>query len=431
MAPRHMRLRQTIAICAATLAALLVARVATAGSGLLVGVADDSMKWPGQSVPFAGVARSLGLNAVRVTLRWQPGQSTPSVQDDVQLQAALAGAGGARVVVAVYGNATDAPQDNTARAAYCSDVAGVLTTFPQVRDVVIWNEPNNQTFWQPQDGAAGAYEALLAQCWDVLHAVSPDVNVIAASAPRGTTRPGPWYQALGAAYRASGRTRPIFDTVGHNAYPDTSTELPTAQHSSSDSIGEGDYATLMQVLNDAFRGTGQPTPGHLGVTIWYLEDGFQTSIDPSKASLYSGQENVPVVDPRTQATQLTTALELAYCQPAVGGFFNFELVDETDLAGWQSGVLWADGTPKPSFAALASAIAAVRSGHVDCSTVSQPPASAAPTPAPAPASSSPSSSKGGSSSASKSGSSTSSTSGGSSGNGSTTATVTITVKPAH
>lgn len=424
-----MRLRHTIAICTATLAALLVARVATAGPGLLVGVADDTIKWPGQSVPFAGVAQSLGLGAVRVTLPWQPGQTTPSVQDDVQLQAALTGAGGARVVVAVYGNATDAPQDDTARAAYCSDVAGLLATFPQVHDVVIWNEPNNQTFWQPQNGAAAAYEALLAQCWDVLHAVRADVNVIAASAPRGTTRPGPWYQAIGAAYRASGRTRPIFDTVGHNAYPDTSTELPTAQHSGSESIGEGDYATLMQVLNDAFGGTGQPTPGHHGVTIWYLEDGFQSSIDPSKESLYSGQENVPVVDPQTQATQLTNALELAYCQPAVGAFFNFELADETDLAGWQSGVLWADGTPKPAFAAFASAIAAVRAGRVDCASITPPPASAAPTPAATPAPAPASSSTSSSSTSGKSGSSTSSTS--SSGNGSSSATVTITVKPAH
>ena len=47
-----------------------------------------------------------------------------------------------------------------------------------------------------------------------------------------------------------------------------------------------------------------------------------------------------------QSSQIRNALELAYCQPAVGAFFNFQLTDQTDLGGWQSGLLWADGTPK-------------------------------------------------------------------------------------
>ena len=43
------------------------------------------------------------------------------------------------------------------------------------------------------------------------------------------------------------------------------------------------------------------------------------------------------------------ALLLANCQPEVGAFFNFELIDEDRLAGWQSGVLWRAGTRKPSY----------------------------------------------------------------------------------
>ena len=38
-----------------------------------------------------------------------------------------------------------------------------------------------------------------------------------------------------------------------------------------------------------------------------------------------------------QATQLSDALQVAYCQPAVAAFFNFELADEANLGGWQSG----------------------------------------------------------------------------------------------
>src|SRR5207302_11058629 len=97
-------------------------------------------------------------------------------------------------------------------------------------------------------------------------------------------------------------------------------------------------------------------------TIWYLAQGYQTAPDPAKASLYTGTETdaapVPAWSPADgadpgdgpgidQATQLQDAIAIAYCQPAAGAHFNFHLTDERDLAGWQSGVYWADGTPKP------------------------------------------------------------------------------------
>ena len=68
-----------------------------------------------------------------------------------------------------------------------------------------------------------------------------------------------------------------------------------------------------------------------------------------------------------QAGQLRDAIELAYCQPAVGAFFNFQLRDEVGLGGWQSGLLWADGTQKPSYEPVKAELAAVAAGQVDCS----------------------------------------------------------------
>jgi len=124
----------------------------------------------------------------------------------------------------------------------------------------------------------------------------------------------------------------------------------------------------MEALSDAFRGTAQPLPGQRGVTIWYTEDGFQTTVDPAKAGLYDGQETDPfaVAADGAHAAQLAEAVRLAYCQPAVGAFFNFELADERALAGWQSGVLWADWTPKPSYGAFKQVIAEVAARSVDC-----------------------------------------------------------------
>jgi hypothetical protein len=204
--------------------------------------------------------------------------------------------------------------------------------------------------------------------------------------------PARFIRDLGAAYRAAGRTAPIFDTFGYDTYPETSIESPFVQHPGSSSLDQGDYVTLLRVLTDAFGGTGQPVPGSGGttpgsvppggvpaaalapvssrkrtptpeivvpdgaVTIWYLEDGFETVVPASKRAAYMGKETntllVPALHYRQvassavhdQSSQVRDALLLAHCQPAVGAFFNFQFVDELDLAGWQSGLLWADGT---------------------------------------------------------------------------------------
>ena len=126
--------------------------------------------------------------------------------------------------------------------------------------------------------------------------------------------------------------------------------------------------------------TRQPLPGEGRTTVWYLETGFQTAVPRAKRPFYSGEETdshaVPPVAPedaepwvRDQAGQLRDGLLLARCQPAVGAFFNFELLDEDRLAGWQSGVLWRDGTDKPSYGAFRQAVALVRSGRLDCAAV--------------------------------------------------------------
>jgi len=364
-------------------AALLVvlgatASAARAGQGLLIGVDDDSLEWTATVPHFVQVQRSLGIGAVRMTLQWSPGESAVLDKTDQTSLRRMSQAVrfGDRVVLDVYGAAGAAPTTPLARSQFCQYTVSALQQAPGVNDVVIWNEANSPKFWASPDPAA--YEALLAQCYDAIHARRPWANVISSTSPH--QNPAAFIAGLGAAYRASGRTSPIFDTFGHNAYPQDDAEAPDAQHAAtSHSIDEGDYERLLAALTSAFSGTGQPVPGQGSVTIWYLEDGFQTIVPPSEAGLYdgteldrspipalalSGQETSADVD---QAGQLSTALELAYCQPAVGAFFNFQLVDDPDLAGWQSGLLWPDWTPKPSVPAFRSAAAAVAAGQVDCS----------------------------------------------------------------
>jgi hypothetical protein len=263
-------------------------------------------------------------------------------------------------VLGVYGRALDAPREAAAREDYCRFVRNVVLRYGEIRDVVIWNEANSDTFWQPQDGAPAAYAALLARCWDVLHASIPNVNVLTTTA--SSHEPAAFIRGVGAAHRATGRVLPLFDTVGHNPYPLFPGEAPTARHDVH--IGQGDYDRLVAVLDESFPGTAQPPPA-----VWYLENGFQTTVAIGRRSHYSGQESVVnTLAPREQAAQLGTALRLAHCQPRVAAYFNFLLVDETQLEGWQSGLLWADWKRKPAFAAYRAAIAEVRRGAVDCAS---------------------------------------------------------------
>lgn len=367
------------------------------GRSFFVGVDDDLFKW-GRARSAVAVASTVGLRAVRVTVPWHASEFKVPSAERRQLEDAIVPARSLRVVLAVYGRADEAPLDDAARSAYCSYVSDLLRVFKTVRDVVIWNEPNSPAFWLPQyedDGtsaAPAAYEALLADCWTMLHSAHPGVNVIAASAPRGNDgsaaasnashSPGTWYRLLGRAYRESGRDEPILDTVGHNPYPDFSAERPWTKHRSHRTIGQGDHARLTEALEDAFEGTAQALPGEGAVTIWYLEQGFQTAVEPGKRPSYTGRETdrfaLPAWSLRAgsrngnapdQATQLVDAIRLAYCQSNVGAYFNFLLVDEPDLRGWQSGVFWADWTPKPSFPAFREAVHEVNEGMIDCTAL--------------------------------------------------------------
>jgi hypothetical protein len=377
-------------------AALIVAAACVAPAGadrdLVVGVSDDSFLW--NPVQSAAVARDLGATAFRISLRWDGASRSLSAEDASMLDRVASASKGLRMIVAIYGDHADsAPQTDPQRDAFCTYAADVLQHYASVHDVVVWNEANLSYFWRPQFGPDGsssapaAYEALLARCWDVLHSVRSDANVIADISSRGNDNPGAasnishspgtFIAGLGQAYRASGRTRPIFDTFGHHPYSQSS-EPPAQEHPRSTQISEGDLDRLLNALEVAFGGTGQPVPGLCSgsgcPTIWYLEAGYQTVPAPDKASLYTNFETEPAVIPdgdgssvvRDQGSQLRAGLGLAYCQQAVGGFFNFLLADEPDLAGWQSGVLWADWSRKASYAVFQQTIGSVAAGRIDC-----------------------------------------------------------------
>ena len=348
----------------------------SATPAFVIGVDDDHSKWLARPDGLIAKYRELGLDAVRITIPWHKGQSRPASVRVYLHRAAMMIQRGQRVVISVYGRPSDAPLDATARRQYCDFLRYIVLRIP-FEDVAIWNEANSPTFWPASAGAA-AYEELLAACWVRVHALRPNINIISTTAAHYD--PAGFIRRLGDAYRERGRRHPLVDTFGHNPYPDNAAEPPWVEHVDSRTVGEGDLPRLLGAIEDAFEGTAQPLPGEGRTTVWYLETGFQTSVPLSKRRFYRGVETdarvvLPVAptkaDPwlRDQASQLRDALLLARCQPAVGAFFNFELLDADRLAGWQSGVLWRDGTNKPSYDAFKNAVHLARSGEVDCTTV--------------------------------------------------------------
>ena len=353
-------------------AVLALAPAASASPGLRLGFDDDTLKWMTRPDGVVGVHHDLGVRTTRITIPWRRGELRPRPISQTYLsRAAKAIALGQDIVIAVYGPAREAPVDAASRNQYCSYVHHVLAVIPQVAGVVIWNEANSPRYW-PAGAGAPAYERLLATCWDRLHRLRHPVNVIDSTASHYDA--AGFIRRLGDAYRESGRLRPIVDTFGHNPYPETAAEFPWTRHPSTGTISEGDYDTLLVALAQAFQFTAQPVPSASHPALWYLEDGFQTGVPPALRHLYSGRENEqfvvpPVGEGTTQAAQLRDAVYLAYCQPAVGAFFNFELIDEHRLVGWQSGLLYTNGERKPSFLAFRDVVASVTRHTIDCSQV--------------------------------------------------------------
>jgi hypothetical protein len=316
------------------------------------------------------LAYDSGFRAIVLSAVWKDGASAA---DDVPaLRQAVDAAVHEHVqpVLAVYQLSSSTPVDPAQRTAFAAYAAALAKALPEVRDVIVGNEPNLNLFWQPQfdssgdDQAAHDYELLLAETFDALKAHDSKLNVIGgALAPRGGDRPSSrpthsptqFIRDLGAAYRATGRTTPIMDAFDIHVYGESSRIPPTLQHPRTTTIGIADYGKLVKLLGEAFDGTAQAGSK---LPIVYGEYGVETTIPAAKASLYTGREVVPTVDEQTQATYDVEAIHAAEQQRNVRMLFLFHVVDESRLEGLQSATRYADGSPKSGEPAVQAALEA-------------------------------------------------------------------------
>ena len=232
---------------------------------LLVGVDDDTLKWTPFPLTVVRRQQRLGADAVRVWVPWR-GERRPTAVRRVELSRAETAARKTTVVLAVFGFGASTPTAAWAQRRFCGYAHAALELVPDARAVVVWNEANSRTYWR---GTPAEYESLLARCYDLLH--SKRVQVLDSTA--SAHAPIAFLDALAAAYRASGRTKPLVDGFGHNPYPLTPAEAPTVVHR-GDFLGE---ARLSEARRPRCRRSGRSP------AIWYLEDGFQTdAISPAQ-----------------------------------------------------------------------------------------------------------------------------------------------------
>jgi hypothetical protein len=382
--------KSCMGVVAVALATAFLA-TATAGGGAqrattpIVGVADDAPKYAddGGTAMWAQLVE-LGMREARISVDFDPSDPT-TIQEKAFLDRSIpkADAAGIEVVLSVYPHTPRAfAADTDARvAAFGSYLALLARTYPEVRKFIVLNEPNEGYFFAPQFrkgrnvSAAVAFKALAAG-YDRLKDVDPTITVVGLGlSPDGngitSTAPVRFIKALGDAYRASGRRKPIMDELAFHVHPHDSRTFDEHTHFDWPNAGPADLNRIKQAVWDAFHGTAQPTFAESGggvptsraqphaLRFELAEVAVQVRIMASLASEYSSSENVPVADEARQAKAYASLLRYFACDPGVAGVLLFLLIDQRDLGRYQSGLLRIDGSKRPAFDSVRDAIPAL------------------------------------------------------------------------
>ena len=358
------------AVCLAALALALAGSAPAAD----VGANDDTGKYAADSgTTFFGQMGALGLKQSVMTTRFMPSDPT-TIQDGEALDRVIpvAELAGLRVALAVYPYPPREIEDGTATpAAFATWLTLVAQRYPTVHQYVVMNEPNQPAFMRPQFGPTGKNVsaaragAFLAAGYDALKAVDPTIQVIGLGlSPRGndqptatsnvSTSPVRFLAALGAWYRATGRTRPLMDGLSFHPYPDQAID-PLDRGYHWPKAGFANLDRIKQAMWDAFRETAQPTTVN-GLKLYLDEVGWQ--VDTSTLTGYTGTESVRVTNDVTQAKVYSELVHDAACDPQIAEVNIFGFYDDSPRdSGFQAALNHVDGSPRASAAAVQAAIA--------------------------------------------------------------------------
>ena len=360
---------------------------------MALGAAEDVVRAPDLVVAKAKMTllRLAGFSRVRVTSQWQPGpDAPPSTASSTVLRnvAAAAQLSGVRVYVSVYhaGSRDDAADAGGARrSSPRTSTALVAAAARRFDDVIVGNEPNLNRFWLPQfdpdgiDAAAPAYLALLARTYDARQGGRSRARASGAARSRRAASTGPRHRprhalarprssgTLGAAYRASGRTLPVMDGFAFHPYADTSGAVPRHAAPELDHDRRSPTTTSSSaLLGDGLR-RHAPSPARRCRSSTTSSASSRT-IPAGKAERLHRHRAGDHASPSTRRTQARVLRAGARSSRSASrtwsGCSSSTRSDEPALASWQSGVYYADGTPKSSLYAVRDALAATRGGSI-------------------------------------------------------------------
>ena len=358
-----------MAVC---LAALALAGSAPAAD---VGANDDTGKFAADSgAVFFGQMGALGLKQSVMTTRFIPSDPT-TIQDGEALDRAIpvAELAGLHVALAVYPYPPREIEDGTATpAGFATWLTLVAQRYPTVHQYVVMNEPNQPAFVRPQFGPTGKIVsaaragAFLAAGYDALKAVDPTIQVIGLGlSPRGndqptatsnvSTSPVRFLAALGAWYRASGRTRPLMDGLSFHPYPDQAID-PLERGYRWPKAGFANLDRIKQAMWDAFRRDGAADHRERAQAVSRRGGLAGRHLDADR--LHGDRER-----PRHRTTprRPTSTRELVHdaaCDPQIAEVNIFGFYDDSPRdSGFQAALNHVDGTPRASAAAVQAAIA--------------------------------------------------------------------------
>jgi hypothetical protein len=377
---------------------------AQAAPELQTGISDDGVLLfdPGHAPEAVARWAAAGIDTVRIQVRWvgvAPNKLGPTPPfgfdardpDDpgydwayLDRAIALVAAAKMKPLLAVTGSgplwASRVPSLGNPRyqpdpAKFGQFAEAVARRYGRVTDrYLIWNEPNQPLWLQPQQEcpvagrkctpvAPHTYRALVRAAYPAIRRADPGAQVIAGTlAPRGADplqrnrplHPLAFLRAFGCVderYRPvrTGRCRGFqparIDGFAYHPHPIRASPSTPSPH--TDDAAIADLRKLETVLDGVQRARGFTTPTGAHAPLHLTEFSYQTSPpDP-----YDG------IPPARQSRWLQEAAYRAWKDPRVRTLVQYGWRDEgvkragpgrKAFAGWQSGLLFADGRAKPS-----------------------------------------------------------------------------------
>ncbi|HEX3081847.1 MAG TPA: cellulase family glycosylhydrolase [Candidatus Saccharimonadia bacterium] len=307
--------------------------------------------------------KSLGVSWIRLDLDWNDIQGDGAGQhnwgpfDNV---VAAAGARGLHLLPILTATAPWARPDNC-HDAYCPPAdpakfavfAREATARYAPRGIhtwEIWNEENMASRWKPA-ADAGAYARLLGSTYPQIKQVDPSATVITGGLASTDSSDGNVAQLsyLNAMYNAS--AQPYFDAVGYHPY---SFPVPASYSA------EWNAWSKMSLTGTSFRSI-MAAHGDSGKKIWATEYGATTGGPGAGATStnYNLDAGPDHVDEALQAIIAVDVVHVTAATSWLGGVFWYSYQDlGTDRGDTENfyGLLRADGSQKPAYAAFKQAL---------------------------------------------------------------------------